>query len=92
MTNNRYCVRVSRANMPAKCWGGMSYYHCAVVELKEGFRPSDVTMISTRSKAVEKIVEYWGPAFSGRTDRSAFKRNLAEAHELCRQLNEAEGQ
>lgn len=83
----RYIVKTARARMPGSCWSGMSYYRTAILRLVDGAKASDVTMISERARAVEEVVEEWGPSYSGKTDRCAHARDVAEAEDYCAYLN-----
>lgn len=77
-----YVVKHSAARMPASCKG--RYRHVAVMEVAEGVEPA---MISTRARGVLRIVERWDRRFAGTSARCAFRRALAEAESLARQLN-----
>lgn len=76
-TAGKFAVLTASAKMPASCWG--KYRYCAVVELEEGFRAADVTMISPRAKAVRRVIWASDAGNVGLTERCAHRQHLAEA-------------
>jgi hypothetical protein len=83
---SRYIVMTASACMPASCWG--VYGRVAVVELEPGFK-SKPKMISDRAIGIKRVVETWEKCNVGKTERCAFARAEAEAHELADELNAA---
>ena len=79
----RFIVMTSSASMPASVKS--PYRHVAVVET-DGTVPK---MISERARGMVRIVERWGPAFVGRTERCAYQVALREAEAIAAELNAA---
>jgi hypothetical protein len=83
-TNHRceetqYTVRVSAANMPAKCWG--RYCHVAVVA-----HPAGHTVSQIRDTRKQRVVAEWRRQHDGSTLRSASERALAAANDHAQDL------
>lgn len=83
-----YVVMTSAANIPSSCWG--RYRRVAVVDVlyydwNRGIKPA---MISERAKGVYRLIDL-GNHSVGKTDRCAYKRALARAEAMARELNAA---
>lgn len=83
----RYEIKVSRAAMPASCWGGGSYYRIGILEV-EKWAPYPA-MISDHARGVIRVVRTWERLYRGTTDRCAFGRAYAEAEALLEELESA---
>ena len=79
-----YIVMTATEKMPASCWG--RYRRVAVVRLEDGFT-GEPKMISERARGLAEIVEEWRACSVGTTDRSAYRRAVAEAEALAARLN-----
>lgn len=82
--STNHIVMTASACMPTSCWG--RYGKIAVVELEPGFE-GEPKMISARARGVKRVVALWDRQHIGSTTRCAFSRALAEAEELCAELN-----
>lgn len=82
-----YLVMTSSAQVKGKARMYGRYRNVAVVEVMTNFdRPK---MISERARGVVRIVRHWGSCSVGTTKRCQYEVALAEANELCAQLNAA---
>jgi predicted ATP-dependent protease len=87
MILDRFVVVDKSAKMPLNCWG--NYRRVGVVELtaeaqRQGSLPK---MLSTRAKAVNRVVDTWENCNVGTTNRCAYRKAVVEANELARDLN-----
>jgi hypothetical protein len=80
----RFIVQTAAANMPAKCWG--NYRRVAVLEVHADMEKAP--MISDRAKGT-RVVCTWEKCNVGKAIRSAYAKALADAEELCNEMNAA---
>ena len=84
---SRYAVVVKSTRMPSRCMGAYAYRRIALIELAAGCTPSDVSMISSRCRAVARVVEEHDRVHMGSTERSAGYRLLRRLHQDAAELN-----
>ena len=82
MSNDRYIVMTAYACMPNSCWG--TYRRVAVVETDGIKMPKQ---INARRRDVVSIVRTWERLNVGSTDRCAYRKAMAEAQRIAREMN-----
>jgi hypothetical protein len=83
----RFAVVMKSTHMPSSVISSGAYRKLAIVELAPGYIPSDVTMISPRCRAVQRVVEVHDRVHMGSTDRSYGYRLLRRLHQDAAELN-----
>ena len=79
--SRKWIVQTATANMPSRC--KYPYKRVAVIETDGRDK---VAMISPRARGVVRIVRTWERLSVGLTSRCAYRRALADAHEMVRKL------
>lgn len=80
-----YIVQTANACMPQSCWG--RYRRVAVLEVEAEL--DSVSMISEHALGCVQVVETWERLNVGSTAACAYEVALAEAQELCDELNDS---
>jgi len=79
-----YLIKTSSAQMPQSCWG--HYRRIGLLEIEDGYALGDVHEISTRPRAVKRVIQTWEKLNLGSTERCAYRRALEEAMNVLRDM------
>lgn len=86
MENNKTHFIVQTASTRCASKFGV-YRKVAILEVEEGLEC--VSMISSRAKGCVQVVAEWDRLNVGKTDKSAYYMQLADAEDACKKLNSA---